>query len=184
MPPELEAQLATGPLRVGLEERLENAQRVLANLESYGWPGDWPPKPGMALFDDELVDAWRVIQEGGKPTREQREDLKLFLTWRQSVYALESKLAGALQLLVATVNVLELSKWDDQAAQVRAFILDRYGCKLPEPCPHAFTDWVREYANRFAQNRTLLPLHLRKMTKAPKARRDATEQGEMSYGEG
>jgi hypothetical protein len=169
-------------LQVGLEERLENAQRVLAKLDRYAWPEEWPAKPGMASFDDEIVDAWKVILEGGKPPKEAREDLRLFVTWRQSVMAVESNAIGALQLLVACVNVFELAHWDPQAEEVRAFIERQYRCRLPVPCPDAHTDWVRRYAERFGQNRELLPLHLRRMTRPPKNRQGVPlppEQGEL-----
>lgn len=187
MPPELERQLATSILQVGTDERLENAQRVVAHLEPYGWLDEdhWPQRPTeiAGVFDDELVKYYRQREDGQKLTKDETTALRELSRWRHAVVCIEAKLISNLQLLVATVSIFEQAHRAEQAEQVRAFIEEQYRCLLPVPCPHPWCDWTRRYVSWFAQHRVLLPLHLRKMTKPPSERPEPAQRN-LYEGEG
>lgn len=177
-------------LTVGLDERLENARRVLANLAAYDWAplSEWPPKPSALgpVFDDELIALYQTKERGEKTMREQDTQLRVLGAWKVSVREVESRMASNLQLLAAAVNIFELASWEPEAEQVRAFIGRRYSCRLPVPCPEAFAGWVRVWAERFSQNRDLLPLNLRRMvrTRKPRAPGEPAAQTELGYDAG
>ncbi len=190
MPPEIDRQLSSGLLTIGQDERLENARRVLANLAAYDWAptSEWVQKPSELgpVFDDELIAAHQSKERGEKIMKEREAQLKVLGTWKVAVRAVESRMASNLQLLAATVNIFETAQWEPEAEQVRMFIGQRYSCRLPVPCPDAFTGWIRIWADRFSQNRELLPLNLRRMvrTRKPRAVDEPSTQAELGYDAG
>lgn len=55
------------------------------------------------------------------------------------------------------------AKRQTEADRVRQFLVTHYRAELPRPAPKSFTDWAEKWADKYSQNREVLPLALRTM---------------------
>jgi hypothetical protein len=148
------------------EVLLANAESLLANLALFRYP-ELPERPeALRYSDQELWTAHRKREREEKIVREDREQLQSLGSWRSAVRILESRAAGYLLAMLGVLRRLETTQRNSEAGELREFIRAQYRCRVPEPCP-AYTSWLRRFAEHFAMNRDLLPMHLRRMTRPP-----------------
>jgi hypothetical protein len=173
---------------VSLEVRLRGAVEVAANLAPYA-PTGFPERPEVLTYDDgQLVEAYRAREYGDKMSKAAGEQLRYFGAWRTAVWRIEAHQEGTLVMLAGAINALELGDRWDLAKVIREFIRQHWRASLPEPVPSSGR-WVYGWAQRFSQNRTVLPLWLRTMTKPPvghgtrsSGRPESGGQRDLNYG--
>ena len=148
------------------EVLMANADSLLANLASFRYP-ELPERPeALRYSDQELWTVYRKREREEKIVREDREQLQLLGSWRSAVRTLESKAAGNLLAMLGVLHRLEQTRRNSEAWELREFIRVQYRCRVPDPCP-TYTSWLRRFAEHFAMDRELLPVHLRRMTRPP-----------------
>lgn len=152
---------------VSLQEQEQITNGVLADLGKYG-PGEWPSRPAVLTWDDgQIVDAHRKNEHGVKLTKEERAQLSFFGTWRGAIFKQESDNAGRLQVLLRVANYLEYAeRWED-LDQLQQFVRDWYHLPLPRSDIPQNPTWQQKTCERYTQNRALLPVWLRSMTRPP-----------------
>jgi hypothetical protein len=150
------------------QEKLANAEAFLKNIASFRWPDSYPDRPDSLYLDDvQLWQAYRKIERGEKPTREEREQLQLLGEWRSAVCGVEARGFGRLQTCVGVLCTLEgAGRWED-AKLVRQHVWAEFRCRLPEPAQGTPFRETRQFCEHFSRNYALLPKHLRTMTRPP-----------------
>ncbi len=152
---------------VSVEEQAGVADGVLADLGKYG-PGEWPGRPAVLTWDDgQIVDAHRKNEHGAKLTKEERAQLGFFGSWRGAIFKQESDNAGKLQVLLRVANYLEYAERWDELDQLQQFVRDWYHLPLPRSDMPQNPTWQAKLCERYSQNRALLPVWLRGMTRPP-----------------
>lgn len=157
-------------------DRLANADALLANLGRFGWP-EMPERPENLQSDQELWTAYRKLDRGDKLSKEDKEQLRLLSNWRSAVLHIETKTAGRLLTIVSCLRTLEQAcriepgepprpTRTDDAERLRAHLSEQFHARYPSPAP-PYSRWVCLWAEHFARNYVLLPMHLRKMTRPP-----------------
>lgn len=163
-PSALSDRVQTVGTEFSLEQRVEQALDVVKNLQGFS-PRVFPVRPEILTYDDnQLVEADQARQHGklGKAAAEQ---LRYFGAWRQAVWHIEGHHEGGLIVLATAIANLEAGE-RSEARTIRSFIREHWRCSLPEPVPQNRA-WIERWATRFAQNRQILPLYMRTMTKPP-----------------
>jgi hypothetical protein len=157
---------STGRL-VSLEEQEQVANGVLSDLSKWG-PGEWPARPAVLTWDDgQIVDAHRKNEHGGKLTKDERAQLSFFGSWRGAIFKMEADNAGKIQVLLRVANFLEhAERWED-LEQLQQFARDWYHLPLPRSDIPQNPTWQVKICERYSQNRALLPVWLRGMTRPP-----------------
>lgn len=155
---------------LSLDDRVAHADEVLRMLDSY-LPKEFPERPEILTYDDgQLVSSYKANERGDKLGREAKEQLRYFATWRNAVWLIEGKHQGNLTLLIGTVETLEAADRFEDSKLLRDFMRTHYAAILPELCPLSGSKHARCFVERFAENRTVLPLWLRTMQKPPPGR--------------
>jgi len=167
--------------------RLKVSEDVLRRLDDYG-PGVLPGRPeAIDLSDFELRAASAKGRRGAKLVKKEREALALFGTWRATVRRIEAVGSGNLTMLLGLLNVCEAADRGEDAQRLRRFMLERYGASIPgPPAPYANTDWAERWADRYSQNREVLPLAMRTMDEsdlvvADPPTKESEEEGYESF---
>lgn len=151
---------------VALEEQARVADEVMANLGKWA-PGDWPSRPEVLTWDDgQIVNAYKAW-EHGKQRKEDRTQLGFFGAWKGAVLKVEADNAGKLQVLIRVATYLEHAERWDELDQLQEFVRDRYLMPLPRQNIPQNPTVQQRLCERYSQNRTLLPLWLRTMTRPP-----------------
>jgi hypothetical protein len=151
---------------LSFQDRLKNALDTVANLQGFQ-AGVFPARPELLTYDDgQLVEAYQT-REVGKVGKAAAEQLRIFAIWRSAIWRLEAKHEGALVALVAALSTLEASgEHASETKRLRTFIREQYRAAVTEPAPtNRYA--VERWANARAMNRTLLPLHMRSMSRPP-----------------
>ncbi len=141
-------------------------ENVTGDLSRYA-PGEWPQRPAVLTYDDgQIVDAWKSKERGDRIGKEVKAQLEYFGAWRTAVFNVEGFGASNLQLLMSVLVRLEHADDWEQVERVRAFVKQWYRFVPPAPMT---TDlrWQARAAERFSENRRLLPIWLREMTRPP-----------------
>ena len=153
-------------MQIRPEEARERALQVVTNLSGYK-PREFPDRPELLHYDDaQIVEAYKARHRGEKVSAAAREQLRYFGQWRSAIWTVEEQHAGNLVLLASVVRALEANERPDEAKGVRSFLREHYHCSLPDQVP-ALDKWVYGFGTRFGENRRLLPLWLRKMSRPP-----------------
>lgn len=151
---------------VPLEQRVKSALDTVQQLGRYQ-PHLFPERPyGLAYDDAQLFEAYQQHSYGqiGKSASEQ---LTLFAQWRNAVWKAEAHNEGNLLAVAMAIHNLETAgDHQETVVRLRGFLREHYRCTLPDPVP-GLRSWVERWAVRFAQNRRILPLYMRTMTKPP-----------------
>ncbi len=181
---ELPAGLATIGTPMDLEQRIQNALDTLNQLDSFR-PKTYPERPEVLTYDDnQLYEAYQSEQHG-KVSKAAGEQLRYFASWRSAVWRIEAHSEGNLIALASAIHNLELGgEHSSEIRILRAFVRDHYRCALPDPVP-GVRSWIERWAGRFAQNRRVLPLHMRTMSRPPigeGGRKSGEQQQYMDYG--
>lgn len=139
---------------------------MVRNLDRFA-PQAFPLRPEIVTYDDnQLVEAYQA-KDHGKLGKAASEQLRYFAAWRVAVWRVEGIHEGNLIVLAAAIGALELGgDHHREVTQLRAFVRQHWRCSLPDPVPGNRL-WVERWAVRFAQNRRVLPLYMRTMTKPP-----------------
>jgi hypothetical protein len=154
-------------------EQSQLADDVLADLGKWG-PGEWPQRPAVLTWDDgQIVMAHRKQERGDKLKKDEREQLSFFGAWRGAIYKQEADNAGKLKVLLRLHCYLESSERFEDLRQLREFVRDWYHMPLPEVVPQSMR-WQDAACDRYCQNRHLLPVWLRGMTRPPAGHETAT----------
>lgn len=177
-----------GPTRLhGLSDQdlMDNADALLASLDRWVWM-ELPQRPeALIQTDQELWNAWRKLERGEKVAREDKEQLHLLGTWRSAVLQIEAVMSGKLRTMVSILWRLEQNDRADDADLLRRHIRVQFKAALPEPCPE-MSAWIRGWCDYFARDTTLLPRHLRRMTRPPAEqgwKKAPAPQGGFAYAE-
>lgn len=152
---------------VSLEEQAQVTAGVMADLGKWG-PGEWPARPAVMTWDDgQIVDGHRKNENGIKLTKEERAQLGFFGSWRGAIFKQEADNQGKLQLLLRVSNYLEYAERWDELEQLLQFMRDWYHLPLPRCDIPQNPTWQVKVCERYSQNRALLPVWLRGMTRPP-----------------
>jgi hypothetical protein len=139
---------------------------VLADLKSYV-PGSIPQRPEVLTYDDgQIYDARHKHDRGLKLSKEARAQLSYLSMWRMAVYREEQKRTGNLILLLGCIECLEAEDEYEGAKVIRAFVREHYKVATPDVVSSSWHMRVR-WANRYSQDRDVLPIHLRMDTPPP-----------------
>ncbi len=152
---------------VGEEEQQRTVNEVMGDLGKWG-PGEWPARPQVLTWDDgQIVDGHRKNENGAKLTKEEHAQLGFFGTWRGAIFKQEDLNAGKLVLLLRVANYLEWKERWEELEQLQEFLRDWYHLPLPRVDIPQNPTWQAKIAERYCQNRSLLPVWLRGMTRPP-----------------
>lgn len=150
------------------QERLANAKAFLQSIGSFGWPSSFPERPDSLFYDDvQLWQAHRKVERGEKPSREEREQLKLLAEWRSAVCGVEARGCGRLQTCVGVLCTLEAAGRHEDAKLVRQHVWAEFRCQIPEPAQGTQFRETAQFCEHFSRNYALVPRHLRTMTRPP-----------------
>lgn len=130
---------------------LQRALSVAGDLERWGRPTypERPPSLDLGVLAD--VFARRAQGMGHTSTREQQL-LTLLGAWRLAVWKAEAEASSRLRVLLSAIQALEFR--GRPAGELRAFVAESYGRKVPE---RVFDSTLGRIAEAIAADRTLLP---------------------------
>jgi len=152
---------------VDLDEQKRIADGVMANLGKWG-PGEWPSRPAVLTLDDgQIVTAYHDRELGKKQSKEVKDQLGFFGTWRGAILRIEAEGSGKLQVLLRVANYLEFADRYEDLEQLVQFVRDWYHLPLPRADIPQNPRWQAKICDRYCQNRNLLPTWLREMTRPP-----------------
>ena len=146
------------------EARIKSATYVLTHLSEYV-PKAAPERPeALDLSDTELAEAARKLDRTGKASNAEKEALQLYGSWRAAVFKIEAESAGNLIMLLSLLNLLE-SQDSDECGKIRDFVREQYHAPISgPPAPYATTQFAENWASRYAEQRNVLPMHLRNLS--------------------
>lgn len=157
------------------------ANGVMADLSKYA-PGEWPNRPKVLSWDDgQIVEAHRKRENGLKMGKDELAQLSFFGTWRGAIFKIESDNAGKIVVLLRVACFLEWAERWDEMDTLLQFLRDWYHLPLPRSDIPQNATWQAKMAERYAQNRTLLPAWLRSMVRPP-AGYETAESGKKDAG--
>lgn len=151
---------------VSLDDQARVADGVMTDLGKWG-PGEWPSRPAVLTWDDgQIVNAYKDW-ENGKTKKDDRTQLGFFGAWKGAVLRVESDNAGKLVVLLRVACFLEhAERWED-LEKLQEFVRDWYHLPLPRQAIPQNATWHEKIAERYSQNRGLLPVWLREMVRPP-----------------
>jgi len=116
------------------------------------------------LSDAELAEAARKLDRTGKASNAEKEALQLYGSWRAAVFKVEAESAGNLIMLLSLLNLLEAQD-SDECGKIRDFVREKYNAPISgPPAPYATTQFAENWASRYAEQRDVLPMHLRNLS--------------------
>lgn len=135
---------------------------VLGNLENWR-PAEFPDRPAtLTLTNDEIVDGLKARRRGANVSAETQAQLVMFGAWRAAVWRTELGNSGRLLVLLGVLDRLASDEKSDVEVlhRVEEFVSEWYnGLRVTYPIPYG--QWRQRTAERYAENRALLPLGLR-----------------------